>query len=83
MGSAGSIILPSPVIEIVNDAYSRVQISEMVSINVSSPPATTPGPEPAVQHQAVESPESRPPIFEAAFTIVVILLLGVLIRRIE
>jgi uncharacterized repeat protein (TIGR01451 family) len=83
MGSAGNIILPSPVVEVVNDAYSRVQISGMVSINVSFPPAATPGPEPAVQHQAVESPESRPPIFEAAFTIVVILLLGVLIRRIE
>ncbi len=83
MGSAGNIILPSPVVEIVNDAYSRVQISGMVSINVSFPPAATPGPEPAVQHQAVESPESRPPVFEAAFTIFVILLLGVLIRRIE
>ena len=83
MGSAGNIILPSPVIEIVNDAYSRVQISEMVSINVSSSQATEAVPEPTVQHQAVESTESRPPIFEAAFTIVVILLLCVLIRRIE
>jgi len=83
MGSTGNIIFPSPVVEIVNDAYSRVQISEMVSINVSSPPAITPGPEPAVQHQAAESTESRPPIFEVAFTIFVILLLGVLIRRIE
>ena len=83
MGSAGNIILPSPVVEVVNDAYSRVQISEMVSINVSSPLATTPGPEPAVQHQATENPGSRPPVFEVAFTIVVILLLGVLIRRIE
>jgi len=83
MGSAGNIILPSPVVEIVNDAYSRVQISKMVSINVLSPPAATPGPEPAVQHQAVESTGSGLPIFEAAFTIFVILLLGVLIRRIE
>ena len=83
MGSAGSIILPSPVVEIVNDAYSRVQISKMVSINVSSPPATTTGPEQAVQYQVAENPGSRPPIFEVAFTIFVILLLGVLIRRIE
>ena len=83
MGSAGNIILPSPVVEIVSDAYSRVQISEMVSINVSSSQATEAVPEPTVQHQAVESTESRPPIFEAAFTIFVILLLGVLIRRIE
>ncbi len=83
MGSTGNIILPSPVVEVVNDAYSRVQISEMVSIYVSSPQATEAVPEPTVQHQAVESPGSGPPIFEAAFTIVVILLLGVLIRRIE
>ncbi len=83
MNSAGNIILPSPVVEIVNDAYSRVQISEMVSINVSSPQATEAVPEPTVQHQAVESPGSGLPIFEAAFTIFVILLLGVLIRRIE
>ena len=83
MGSAGNIILPSPVVEVVNDAYSRVQISEMVSINVSSSQATGAVPEPTVRHQAVESTESRPPIFEVAFTIFVILLLGVLIRRIE
>ncbi len=83
IGSAGNIILPSPVVEIVNDAYSRVHISEMVSINVSLPPDATPGPEPAVQYQAAESMESRPPVFETAFTIVVILLLGFLIRRIE
>ena len=83
MGSAGNIILPSPVVEIVNDAYSRVQISGMVSINVSSPQAKEAVPEPTVRHQAVESPGSGLPIFEAAFTIVVILLLWVLIRRIE
>ncbi len=83
MGSAGNIIFPSPVVEIVNDAYSMVQISEKVSINVSSPPAAETIPEPTVQQQAVESPGSKPPIFEAAFTIFVILLLGFLIRRIE
>ena len=83
MGSAGNIILPSPVVEVVNDAYSRVQISEMVSINVSSPQATQTVPEPAVQYQTVESTGSGLPIFEAAFTIFVILLLGFLIRRIE
>jgi len=83
MGSAGNIILPSPVVEIINDAYSRVQISEMISINVSSPQATETVPEPTVQHQAVESTGPGLPIFEVAFTIVVILLLWVLIRRIE
>jgi uncharacterized repeat protein (TIGR01451 family) len=83
MGSAGNIIFPSPVVEIINDDYSRVQISEKVSINVSSPQATEAVPEPTVQHQAVESTESGLPIFEAAFTIFVILLLGVLIRKIE
>lgn len=83
MGSAGNIILPSPVVEIINDAYSRVQISEIISINVSSPQATETVPEPTVQHQAVESTGPGLPIFEVAFTIVVILLLWVLIRRIE
>ena len=82
-GSSGNIIFPSPVVEIVNDDYSRVQISENVSINVSSPPATETVPEPTVQQQAVENPGSKPPIFEVAFTIFVILLLGFLIRRIE
>lgn len=83
MGSAGNIIFPSPVVEIVNDDYSRVQVSEKVSINVSSPPAAKTVPEPAVHYQAVESPGSGLPVFEAAFTILVILLLGVLIRKIE
>jgi len=83
MGSAGNIIFPSPVVEIVNDDYSRVQISEKVSINVSSPPVAETVPEPTVQQQAVESPGSGLPIFEVAFTIFVILLLGFLIRKIE
>lgn len=83
MGSAGNIIFPSPVVEIVNDDYSLVQISEKVSINVSSPPAKETVPEPSIQQQAEESPGSGLPIFEVAFTIFVILLLGFLIRKIE
>ena len=83
MGSAGPIIFPSPLVEIVNDAYSRVQISEMFSINVSAPLAITTGPEPAVQHQTEASPESGQPVFEIAFTILVTLLVGVLVWKIE
>ena len=81
--SAGSIIFPSPLVEIVNDAYSMVQISEMFSINVSAPLAITTGPEPAVQHQTEASPESRQTVFEIAFTILVTLLVGVLVWKIE
>jgi uncharacterized repeat protein (TIGR01451 family) len=81
--SAGSIIFPSPLVEIVNDAYSMVQISEMFSINVSAPLDITTGPEPAVQHQTEASPESRQPVFEIAFTILVTLLVGVLVWKIE
>ncbi|MGP8328839.1 MAG: hypothetical protein ACT6FF_00770 [Methanosarcinaceae archaeon] len=83
MGPTGNITLPSPLVEIVNNVYSRVQISEMFSINVSAPLATTTGPEPAVQHQTEASPESGQPVFEIAFTILVTLLVGVLVWKIE
>lgn len=83
MGSAGNITLPSPLVEIVNNAYSRVQVSEMFSINVSSPLSITTEPEPAVQHQTEAIPESRQPVFEIAFIILVTLLVGVMVWKIE
>jgi uncharacterized repeat protein (TIGR01451 family) len=82
INSSGNIILPSPVVETLSEDYSRVQISEMVVINVSSPLPAAIGPEPAVGSCSPETSISGPPVFEIVFTLFIFVLFGVLYYRI-
>ncbi|MCD4845475.1 MAG: DUF11 domain-containing protein [Methanosarcinales archaeon] len=82
MGSPGMIVFPFPVVEIVSEECSRVQISQTAVVNVSTPAPVSTGREPDEISSLSIDHETAFPIFEVLFTFFILFLFVLIYKKI-
>jgi len=84
MEASGNITFPHSEIELVSKDYSRLQVSDIINIDVfSSEPAvtSTPDPQPTIVPVENDQPAQELPKFEIAFTTFLLILAYIIMRR--
>jgi uncharacterized repeat protein (TIGR01451 family) len=84
MDASGNITFPHSEIELVSKDYSRLFVSDIINIDVSSSEpevAYTPDPQPTIEPEENDQTKQELPKFEIAFTTFLLILAYVIMRR--